>query len=953
MRVVIVAKTRQGGSACIGGITLDGRSVRLIAAEAASNERANLVYRVGDVWEIEAEPAPEVTPPHVENVVVRARKPLPRLAGLIPFVERTMPPHVGSWEGLYEGMLESHDSGALFLSGRRGMPAFSTMFWRPDRPLTRIVGGKRVRYRYPTSDGGRSLVFVGFQEPLDVIPAGTLLRVSLAHWWRPAERPDSEARCYVQLSGWLLPEELEPDWGYDDAELLEEDAPPALVAPEAGAPPLHVLQTVFGYDEFRPLQAEIIARVLRHEDTLVVMPTGGGKSLCYQLPALLFDGLTVVVSPLISLMHDQVTQLQEWGIPGVYLNSSLDYTTYVATAQRVRRGEVKLLYVAPETLLRPETLVMLDNCRVACLAIDEAHCISEWGHDFRPEYRQLADVRARWPQAVSIALTATATPRVQRDIQSSLRFSAAATFVASFDRPNLFLEVVPKTDIVRQAFEFVGEHSGQAGIIYANTIRQVESLTTALVGQGVKALPYHGNLDGPVRHRHQTAFIQDDVQVMVATLAFGMGIDKPDVRFVMHVDLPSDVERYYQQIGRAGRDGLRAHCRLLYSYGDVSTIYHFIEQGAATERKGRELRLEELLLWAQSGTCRRRQLLAYFGETFALENCGMCDNCRQSELSTRADITIPAQKFLSCVYRTGQQFGAQYIIDVLRGSRNKRVLERRHHELSTHGVGREFSADQWKELAHQFIQQGLLTRDAEHGQLRITPQGRAVLKGGAVWGAAPVSGALTPAEAPPFDQRLFEQLRALRKRLADQRDVAPYIIFADRSLHEMATYFPHTPETMGQLYGVGTRKVEQYAALFLPVIQAYCVAHNLTEKPRPGGGRRSIVSRPALPADQPRTQAVIEAFLTGRSLAAIAETHGLARQTVINHVARAMGSGRTITPARLQAEVGVSAETQSRILSLFAELGSDRLKPIFEALEATVSYDELALLRLLFHAGET
>src|SRR5512133_2883344 len=423
-RVLVVAKTRQGAHACIGGITAEGQSVRLVAADAAVNEHAGMDYAVGEVWEVDLRPADKLVPPHVENVVVWARHRLGTAADPIASIEQRMPPVSGGIEALYSGLGLAASNGALYIAERGGVPAFSTMFWRPDQPLWRCDDGKRIRYRYPAAGGDRTLVFVGFQEPVEAIPAGTLLRVSLAHWWRPEEDDDGELRCYMQLSGWFLPPNgasgqppatlangagsvtagrtaagvaSVPSRGSGEAKNLEQPANKRGGADRADTPQLQprspgmadaerLLKTVFGYDSFRSLQAEIVANLLAKRDTLAIMPTGSGKSLCYQLPALLFDGLTVVVSPLISLMQDQVNQLLELGAPAVFLNSTLDYGAYRATAERVKRGEVKLLYTSPETLLRPETLVMLDCCRVDCLAIDEAHCISAWGHDFRPEY---------------------------------------------------------------------------------------------------------------------------------------------------------------------------------------------------------------------------------------------------------------------------------------------------------------------------------------------------------------------------------------------------------------------------------------------------------------------------------------------------------------------------------------------------------------------------------------
>ena len=443
-----------------------------------------------------------------------------------------------------------------------------------------------------------------------------------------------------------------------------------------------VLKDVFGYEQFRPLQETIISHILNRHDALVVLPTGSGKSLCYQLPALIFNGVTVVVSPLISLMQDQVMQLQQRDVCAAFLNSTLSHSEYVATMQRVKRGEIKLLYVAPETLLRPEILLMLDESQVACLAIDEAHCISQWGHDFRPDYRQLISVRERFGNAVCVALTATATPRVQQDIKQLLKIQTENEFIASFDRENLFIGIELKEEVLQQTLAFLNTHRDESGIIYCQTKKQVESLFRNLVERGISALPYHADLDSEIRKQNQEAFLSGDVRVIVATIAFGMGIDKEDVRFILHTGLPKEPESYYQEIGRAGRDGHRSDCLLLFNHDDVDTIKYFIDQGAPSEREGRLERLQTLVEWATSAACRRKGLLAYFGEHYEEQNCGMCDNCRQAEME-RVDLTDPARKFLLSVVETKQIFGVEHIINVLRGSKAKKVVKNRHHQLST------------------------------------------------------------------------------------------------------------------------------------------------------------------------------------------------------------------------------------------------------------------------------
>jgi ATP-dependent DNA helicase RecQ len=635
IRVLIVAKTRRGNGACVGAISSDGRSLRLIPAAAPPNARLNEEYTVGDWWEIQARPDSGLTPPHTENVLVVRADQVGTMTDPRALICALMPPAAGGLDVLFEGRLQVAASGALYIDHAGGVPTHSTMFWLADRPLTRECQAKRIHYRYPGVEGG-SLAYVGFQEPVDTLPAGTLLRVSLAHWWRPPDDPGAGLRCYAQLSGWFTPPE--PPRPSPHRRSAREPLPYSEGLPGAASSRLQraaqVLREAFGFEVFRPLQQRVIGRVLEGLDTLVVLPTGGGKSLCYQLPALVFEGLTVVVSPLIALMQDQVCQLRALGLPAAFLNSTLAHREYVEVTRRVRQGNLKLLYVAPETLLRPETLVLLEQCRPACLAVDEAHCISEWGHDFRPEYRQLREVRRRHPQAVCIALTATATPRVRDDIGRLLGIDRAGELIGSFDRPNLFLSGTTRFPGLHQVVACLERHRGEAGIIYGCTRAQVDDLAEDLAAVGWPALPYHAGLADRVRQENQDRFLTEAGLIIVATIAFGMGIDKPNVRFVLHHHLPRDPESYYQEIGRAGRDGLPAECLLLYSRADAVRLRHFINEGAASERPGRRARLSAMMRYAEALSCRRQLLLEYFGDDSGdgqgnpRANCRGCDNCR-------------------------------------------------------------------------------------------------------------------------------------------------------------------------------------------------------------------------------------------------------------------------------------------------------------------------------------
>jgi ATP-dependent DNA helicase RecQ len=709
--------------------------------------------------------------------------------------------------------------------------------------------------------------------------------------------------------------------------------------------PHEILKTVFGYEQFRPLQREVIENVLQKRDSLAVMPTGGGKSLCYQIPALIFPGLTVVVSPLIALMKDQVEQLAALGIQALFLNSSLSMEQYQANMARVRSGEVKLLYVAPETLLTPRLFNLLSQVPLDCLTIDEAHCISEWGHDFRPEYRQIVAVRERFPQAVCLALTATATERVRADIRATLRFQAANEFVASFNRENLYIEVQPKTAPVSQVIALIEQFKGQSGIIYCFSRKQVDDLATYLATRGYSVRPYHAGLEDDARRQNQEAFIRDDVQIMVATIAFGMGINKPNVRFVVHYDLPKSIEGYYQEIGRSGRDGLPAHCLLLYSGGDVRKQMFFIDEKVEPERGVAIQHLNALTRYAEGTTCRRTPLLAYFGESYANENCGMCDNCRRGT-DHYEDITIPAQKFLSCVARTGEKFAAAHVIHVLLGIANEKVQRYGHQSVSTFGIGKDLTEKQWKFIGQQMLDQGLLEQSRDvYRTLKLTPQAYDALKN-----RTPIRGLLQRDEAAAAptgeierDAALFELLRQKRKELADAANVPPYVIFSDRSLTEMALYYPMKAESLLTINGVGQVKLERYGEIFMGVIREYCQAHGLSEKPKSAKEALSLTQSAA----KPRHILVGEAYNAGQSVPDLMSTWSVKVATILDHLLKYAGEGNPLRDGNELLELVKLPEAQQQaVLRAFDQLGAEALRPVFDQFNGEVSYDDLKVLRL-------
>lgn len=589
------------------------------------------------------------------------------------------------------------------------------------------------------------------------------------------------------------------------------------------------LKQYFGFTSFRPLQEEIIHDALAGRDVFALLPTGGGKSLCYQLPALIKSGLTVVVSPLIALMKDQVQSMDTTGIPATFLNSSLTTEEFQTRLKNLHRGEYRLLYVAPERLMLPHFLSEIKQWPLALIAIDESHCISEWGHDFRPEYRKLSELRNIFPQTPMMALTATATARVQKDILQQLRLENPNVYIASFNRPNLTYRVTPKQDPENQTLKFIESYKDQSGIIYCYSRKNTESIAEFLTDEGISALPYHAGLTPQQRSKNQDAFIKDKVKVICATIAFGMGINKPNVRFVLHYDLPKNIEGYYQETGRAGRDSLPSECLLLFSAGDAVKQSRFIEEKTdPSERQNAKKQLQQIIHYSESRGCRRKILLHYFGEDFTQENCGSCDNCISPRETYEA--TIVTQKFLSCVYRirekSGFSVGMKHVVEVLTGATTEKIQRWKHQELSTYGIGKELKRNEWSIIGRELIRLGFLEQSAERfNTLELTQEGHQALVGrrSIFLTRQPDmkdSKAASKNEST-FDEILFERLRELRRRLADERAVPPYIIFSDATLRQMCQDYPTTPQEFSRISGVGEKKFREFCQPFVQAIKLH------------------------------------------------------------------------------------------------------------------------------------
>jgi ATP-dependent DNA helicase RecQ len=703
------------------------------------------------------------------------------------------------------------------------------------------------------------------------------------------------------------------------------------------------LKHFFGYDSFRPGQREIVEAALQKRDMMIVMPTGGGKSLCFQLPALLKPGLTVVVSPLIALMQDQVEALQDNGIGATFLNSTLSSQETRSRETAILEGKIKLLYVAPERLLGERFLPFLDivanKLGISAFAIDEAHCVSEWGHDFRPEYRQMQRVRDRYPDIPIMGLTATATERVRQDIIQQLTLRNPYIHVASFNRPNLYYEVRPKTKHSFAEVLQIIQKKGGSGIIYCLSRKKVDDVAYKLQQSGIQALPYHAGMNDVDRATNQTRFIRDDVQVMVATIAFGMGINKPDVRFVIHYDLPKNLEGYYQESGRAGRDNEPAHCSLFFGYGDVKTIDYIIEQKPdPQEQRIARQQLRRVINYAESTDCRRTIQLSYFGDSFP-GNCGTCDNCCNQK--PVEDWTIEAMKFLSCVARCQEKFGMNHIIDVLRGSKSQKVLQYQHHQLSTYGIGKDRSADEWKKLSRSLLNQGFLDEKTDGFPiLKLNEKSWEIMKR-----QRTVQIAIEPQREVAEKVRylavevegLFAILRTLRKQIADEQFVPPYVVFADKSLRDMAEKRPQNLREFEEVYGVGSNKRDKYGKVFLEAIRTFCQEQDLPTN----AASSDTANLPNLANVASYSQMQTwELYRQGLTVQGIANARGMSPNTISGHLVELMEMGWEV-----DINVLVESERQQAIVNAIEVIGDERLKAIYEFLEEVYTFEEIKLVR--------
>ncbi len=717
----------------------------------------------------------------------------------------------------------------------------------------------------------------------------------------------------------------------------------------------HILKQTYGYDSFRPLQREIISASLDGQDVVAILPTGAGKSLCYQVPALARSGLTLVISPLIALMKDQVDALVANGVAATYLNSTLDRHEASHRMAGLDAGEYRLLYAAPERIFSTGFIDCLKRWKVQAVAVDEAHCVSEWGHDFRPEYRQLSQLRQALPDVPFIALTATATPRVKEDLVSQLDLRQPAHFLASFNRPNLSYTIIGKSKPVDQVYEYITARGQESGIVYLQSRKGTEQMANALQAEGIKALAYHAGLQIDERAKAQEAFLRDDVQVICATVAFGMGIDKPNVRYVIHADLPKNIESYYQETGRAGRDGLPSDCVLLFSKGDLMRNLRFLDEmeDPQAAKVARE-QMNQMVGYAESLQCRRIDLLGYFGESWTEDNCGGCDICLNPV--EEWDATLESKKFLSCLYRikerSGFELGLNHAVEVITGSQSARVKKWHHHELSTHGIGKDYPRDVWKDIGTQLTGLGYAQNidKGDYQVIGLSDLGMQFLKSKdqtILLKKRPQTEAEKKAEAEKrlaqsgaiiCDEGLFEQLRARRKALADERNLPAYVILGDRSLRMAARLYPQTLDELAKIPGVGQQKLADYGQTVLDVISHWLAGNAKQEftDELPASNKPAKRKNAGIGDTVAET---LKLYQSGQTIDQIAATRGLKDTTIGTHIASGIENGLLEVDPR----AFYTIEEEQKIIQAVAKHGDEKLRPIMDDCGAGMTYLKLKI----------
>jgi ATP-dependent DNA helicase RecQ len=711
------------------------------------------------------------------------------------------------------------------------------------------------------------------------------------------------------------------------------------------------LKEVFGFSQFRGNQEQIIQNILNRHNTFVIMPTGAGKSLCYQLPSLVTEGLAVVISPLIALMKNQVDQMNAFGINAQFLNSTLTKTEINRVKKACLNGEIKLLYVAPESLTKPENVEFLKIAKIAFVAVDEAHCISEWGHDFRPEYRRIKEIIAQIGDLPIIALTATATPKVQLDIQKNLNMEGANVFKSSFNRTNLYYEVRQKKHAKKQLIQFLKGHKGKSGIIYCLSRKKVEEIASMLNVNGFNAAPYHAGLDAKIREKNQDNFLNEDLDIVVATIAFGMGIDKPDVRFVVHYDVPKSLEGYYQETGRAGRDGLEGHCLMFYSHNDINKLEKFNKDKPVQEKENSRVLLQEMSFFAESPVCRRKQLLHYFGEEYMPDECGGCDNCVNPKDKFEGQEYV--KMVIESVLQTDQRFGLNHLVDVIRGISNQYTQSYGHETLSIFGKGLDEGEDFWKSVIRQTLIYEFLEKDIDNiGVLKISERGKAFLK-------KPVSVMLAkdheytlgeeeeestteraPINAKAHDEELFILLKALRKKMAHQKDLPPYVIFQDPSLEEMATTYPTNEDEMSQINGVGLGKVQKFGLDFMNLIKEYVEENEIVTA-------SNVVVKSSVNKSKLKIF-IIQQIDRKIDLDEIAESKNIPFDTLLDEIEHICYSGTRLNLDYYIDEI-LDPDKQDEIFDYFLNADTDNIESALEDEDnSDFSEEELRLMRIKF-----